>query len=362
LLPSTLFSFLSGCTILATAQSCSQANNKITPTNLQLTGDCNITQYCNGNGQCEPRGCRKDEFPFGYGHDQVNLPQLCPAGQFCPDEGDACQALIAVGQPCQLNRDDECAPPDNWKDLAGTITQNFNGSICLLTVCQFANVTVGNQCIVDNTAFSAYSSNGSEFKTVVSRSNCQKDLYCDATTNPTVCVNKKNVGETCDADKECMSNNCLSSLTCGLAPDAPKHFATWVYIVVAVAIIGGMVGTLVALWFIHSRHRRTNLEKRMQYWREQNAFRQNIMQMRETARSSIMSYPRDGTASNRSSRIGLNTEDSQIPMLAGRGNPSSLRNQIVDDDNHGGDIYATGNRQGQMTRGMSFGKSSNTRI
>jgi hypothetical protein len=86
------------------------------------------------------------------------------------------------------------------------------------------------------------------------------------------------------------------------------------------------------------------------------------MQMRETARSSIMSYPRDGTASNRSSRIGLGTEDSQIPMLAGRGNPSSLRNQISDDVQHGGDVYATSNRQGQMQLGMSFGKSSSTRI
>jgi hypothetical protein len=88
------------------------------------------------------------------------------------------------------------------------------------------------------------------------------------------------------------------------------------------------------------------------------------MQMRETARSSIMSYPRDGNASNRSSRIniGLNTEDSQVPMLAGRGGPSSLRNQIHDDDHAGGDGYATSNRQGQVQRGMSFGKSSSTRI
>jgi len=223
-------------------------------------------------------------------------------------------------------------------------------------------VTVGNQCLVDNTPYIAYYANGTGFNDVVSRSNCQKDLYCDATTNPTVCVQKKNFGQTCDADKECMSGNCLQAMTCGLAPDAPKHFATWVYIVVAVAIIGGMIGTLVALWFIHSRHRATNLEKRMQYWREQNAFRQNIMQMRETARSSIMSYPRDGTASNRSSRIGLNTEDSQIPMLPNRGNPSSLRNQISDEDQHASDAYATSNRQGQMTRGMSSGKSTGTRI
>jgi len=363
LLPLTLFSLFSTCILFAATQSCSQSNNKITRGNLELSTDCNATQFCDTNGQCQPKGCRRDEFPFGYGKAQ-NLPTLCPKGQFCPDEGDACQTLLPVGSQCQLNRDDQCAPPDNWKDLAGTITQNFNGSVCLQTLCQFANVTVGNTCIVDNTAYNAYYSNGSDFIDVVSRSNCQKDLYCDATANPTVCVQKKNFGQPCGADKECTSGNCLQSLTCGMAPDAPKHFATWVYIVVAVAILGGMVGTLVALWFIHSRHRTANVEKRMQYWREQNAFRQNIMQMRETARSSIMSYPRDGNASNRSSRIniGLNTEDSQVPMLAGRGGPSSLRNQIHDDDHAGGDAYATNNRQGQVQRGMSFGKSTSTRI
>jgi len=360
LLPTTLLSLLSTHTLLAFAQNCSQADNKIAAGNLELVTDCGPTQYCDSNGRCQPKGCRSDEFPFGYGPAQ-NLPPMCPQGQFCPDEGDACQPLLAVGSQCQLNRDDECAPPDNWKELAGTITQNFNGSICLMTSCNFANITVGNQCTVDNTPYIGYSTNGSEFIDVVSRSNCEKSLYCDATASPPVCVQKKNLGSSCDADKECTSNNCLGNLTCGLAPDAPKQFATWVYVVVAIAIIGGMIGTLIALWFIHSRHRSANLEKRMQYWREQNAFRQNIMQMRETARSSILTYPRDGASSNRSSRIGLNTEDSQVPMLSSRGNPSSLRNQFTDDQD-GDDMYAASNRLGQAPHGMGFGQSSGTRI
>ena len=85
--------------------------------------------------------------------------------------------------------------------------------------------------------------------------------------------------------------------------------------------------------------------------------------MRETARSSMLSYPRDGTSSNRSSRIGLNTEDSQIPMLSSRGNPSGLRNQFTDDQD-ADDMFVTGNnRQGHMPHGgMSFGKSSVARI
>lgn len=74
----------------------------------------------------------------------------------------------------------------------------------------------------------------------------------------------------------------------------------------------------------------------------------------------MLSFPRDGTSSNRSSRIGLNTEDSQIPMLSSRGNPSGLRNQFTDEDQEVDDAYA--NRQGQVHRGMSYGKSSGQRI
>lgn len=33
------------------------------------------------------------------------IPDRCPKGQFCPDEEDACQALLPVGSVCQLNRD-----------------------------------------------------------------------------------------------------------------------------------------------------------------------------------------------------------------------------------------------------------------
>lgn len=105
ILPTTLLSLLSSYTLIASAQSCSQSNNKITPGNLQLSTDCSPTQFCDSNGQCQPRGCRNQEFPFGFGKEQQSLPTLCSKSQFCPDEGDACQDLLAVGSPCQLNRD-----------------------------------------------------------------------------------------------------------------------------------------------------------------------------------------------------------------------------------------------------------------
>jgi len=358
----TLFLFLLSERTLADLNGpCSQANNKIQVGTLQLESDCGFTQFCNAQGTCQDKGCRKDLFPLGYGKEQ-NLPPQCPKGQFCPDEEDACQTLLPVGSACQLNRDDQCDAPPNFKDLAGTITQNFNGSICLKTVCTFANVTVGQSCIVDNTAYIAYGADGSEFIDVVSRGNCMKGFYCDGQS--LVCNQQKAFGQTCDADKECSSNNCESSLTCGLPPDAPKHFAVWVYAVVAIAILGGMIGTMVGLFFFHSRNRDQDREKRMQYWREQNALRQNILQMRETARSSIMSYPRDGMSSNRSSRYGLNTEDSQVPMMP-KGSPSGLRNQISDEDSYNSDeglVRGASKRKNKLTRKLSLGKGSGNMI
>ena len=63
--------------------------------------------------------------------------------------------------------------------------------------------------------------------------------------------------------------NCLESLTCGPELDDAKHFGTWVYVIVGVGIFGGMIGTLITLFFLHGRQRDTEREKRIQYWREQ---------------------------------------------------------------------------------------------
>jgi len=72
-----------------------------------------------------------------------------------------------------------------------------------------------------------------------------------------------------------------------------------------------MSGTLSGLYVTHRKQREQERAKRAQYWREQvillwpkirvmlickiqNAFHQNLMQMRETARASILSLPNHG--------------------------------------------------------------------
>lgn len=84
---------------------CNLGDNRLQEGTYAFYSDCSATNYCASNSTCLPKGCRKDEFPFGYVQDSPNIPNKCPRGQFCPDEMDACQDLLPVGSSCQLNRD-----------------------------------------------------------------------------------------------------------------------------------------------------------------------------------------------------------------------------------------------------------------
>jgi hypothetical protein len=272
--------------------NCSTADNKLQVGSFQFWSDCNSVTFCTEQGICTPKGCRKDEFPFGYSQG-ANLPPKCPSGQFCPDEGSACQDVLRVGSPCQLNRDDQCEPPPNFQALRDTSGRglNFNGSVCLNNVCMWANATLGTSCTVENVPYIAYGESG-EFIDIVSRGNCQLGLYCDSVSK--VCMTSLVLGAACAADKECDSWNCLSSGFCGPSASTPRQFGAWVYVLVALGIVGGMSGTLTGLYVTHRKQREQERAKRAQYWREQNAFHQNLMQMRETARASIQSLPNQG--------------------------------------------------------------------
>ncbi|KAJ7647414.1 hypothetical protein FB45DRAFT_893377 [Roridomyces roridus] len=332
--------FLS-CSALALAGSankgdnCSTSDNRLQIGTYQFFSDCNSVTYCAANGTCVLKGCRKDEFPFGY-QTGSHLPDLCPSGQFCPDEADVCQDLLPVNSPCQLNRDDECEAPPNAAQLADTTNRglNVNGAVCLNNVCMWANRTSGESCTVENTAYIAYGGSG-EFIDIVSRGNCVAGLYCDSVALQ--CMAEKNIGDSCSADKECSSWNCLSSGVCGIDTTIPKHVGTWVYIVVAIGIFVAIFGTLLGLFMMHRRQRDQEREKRMQYWREQNAFHQNLLQMRQTARASLLSLPNNGNSARSTmySRDGMHSDEMPILQHAAP-KASGLRHYMGDDSSDEG--------------------------
>ncbi|KIK67102.1 hypothetical protein GYMLUDRAFT_850632 [Collybiopsis luxurians FD-317 M1] len=312
---------------------CSLSDNRLQVGTYQFYSDCNSVTYCAPNNTCAHRGCRKDDFPFGYPQDSDSIPPKCPRGQFCPDEMDACQDVLLVGSACQMNRDDQCEGPPNFRQLADTTHRglNVNGSVCLNNVCMWANVTENEDCVVQNTAYIGYTASGGEFIDIVSRGNCRVGLYCDAQTLK--CFQEKNLGEACDADKECSTWNCLASGVCGADQALVHQVGAWVYVVVSIGIIGGMFGTLIGLFILHRKQRDAERERRMQYWREQNAFHQNLSQMREAARTSIMSLPA-GRSTQSTFYGGNNSDESHMPMMQSTGHrTSTLRNHFEDDGN-----------------------------
>lgn len=116
--------------------SCSTDHDHLDPATHKFMSECTDQTCCSGvkNGSCLARECRRDEFPFGYVGNESPPPQ-CSWGTFCPDDGSGCKPYASVGQGCEMNRDEQCAPPPNWKFLGGQ--QNFNGSICLRSQCMY---------------------------------------------------------------------------------------------------------------------------------------------------------------------------------------------------------------------------------
>ncbi|KAJ7157636.1 hypothetical protein C8R43DRAFT_882992 [Mycena crocata] len=272
---------------------CSSNNNHLDPASKKFMSDCSDHTFCSGkdlnNSTCVPRQCRRDEFPFGFSTGEA-LPPLCPRGSFCPDEGSGCRPLVAAGRACELNRDEQCGPPPDWEDLANT--QNFNGSICLRSVCmwvyillrgqrvlnnyslfcssRYANVTLGDRCITDNTTYIDIGPGGQQITNTVIRDNCRSPaFYC----NPTelLCERTLPVGSLCQTDQQCTLFNCAGG-TCADPPETPLRIAPWQCALTMTAIVGAMVATCVLLSLLHKRHRAGRSRELREYYSQQIRF------------------------------------------------------------------------------------------
>ncbi|ORY34638.1 hypothetical protein BCR39DRAFT_513745 [Naematelia encephala] len=283
-----LISFASLASAKSTfGEACDQADSHLDADTWALVTDCDPQYYCAANGTCANKGCRRDIYPFGYtGVAYSDLPPLCAEGQFCPDEGDQCLTQAPSGGQCQKDRDDECSPPPDQKLYAGYL--NTNGSICLNYICYWANVSVGQTCVDENTAYTAYTATGSSYSFIISRDNCANGLYCDGTSLQ--CIKAKELNAACSGNKECLSYNCEASGKCGHAADEPLHPKPWVYVIIGLGILALIVGVMVSLWFMHRKTRKENQVKLEQYYREQIAYRQSIMSMSH-AKNSLLSLP-----------------------------------------------------------------------
>ncbi|KAL1714257.1 hypothetical protein EV715DRAFT_257643 [Schizophyllum commune] len=256
-------------------ESCSTGNNRLQIGTYQFYSDCNSHTYCASNGTCMPKGCRRDIFPLGY-DDPDSFPPLCNHMTFCPDEEDACQPLLRVDSRCQLNRDDQCEAPPDWRKLAdhSGAGRNHNGTVCLNNTCMCAN-----------------------------RDNCKIGSYCDS--QQLLCMKTKDVGE--------------SYGKCGELPSALRKLPSWVYIVIGGGTLAITVGILVGLFMLHRKQGRIEREKRLQYWRDQNALHEELKYMREN--NTVFASP------NASQISGIGTaysDDSHAPILRHKGSSQTF--------------------------------------
>lgn len=259
---------------------CSADNNHLDVASHKFISECTDRTFCSRsvNGTCIPRQCRRDEFPFGY--DDYPLPPQCDEGSFCPDEGNECKPLVAVGETCQLNRDEQCAPPLDWMDLV--TTQNFNGSICLHSICTYANITLGQPCITNNTTYFDFGPEGQRYSNVVIRDNCRSPrLYCDPTKN--VCIPTKAVGLPCSSDVECETHECGPNALCAEPPETPFRVAPWQWTVTIVCILGAMIAICSTLFLVHKRHRYQYHRDLREYYLEQLSLRRSIIALHTAA-------------------------------------------------------------------------------
>ncbi|KAF9260237.1 hypothetical protein L218DRAFT_932835 [Marasmius fiardii PR-910] len=262
------FCALSGTVGSGLGESCSGSNDHLDPHSHRLVTDCSDHYYCTApqNGMCEPRNCRRDEFPFGYS-EQDTLPPMCRSGMFCPDEGSGCRAQVEPGEACQTNRDDQCAPAPNWKDLQSE--QNSMGSICLGSVCMYTNATLNQPCILETNTYITVV-HGQTYNNRIVRDNCRfPQYYCDPGRN--ACQLSKRIGSHCQSDTECRERNCDNGI-CTFLPDVPVQTAHWVYVLVILCFIGSVAVASVLLVIVHRRHRRYRYQELRQYYIDQSRY------------------------------------------------------------------------------------------
>nr|XP_019011091.1 uncharacterized protein I206_04400 [Kwoniella pini CBS 10737]OCF49872.1 hypothetical protein I206_04400 [Kwoniella pini CBS 10737] len=252
--------------------ACDIANNHLDINTKAFVTDCDSFGYCSTNGTCLPKQCRRDEYILSsLLNKNITIPPLCPNGFFCPDDSSNCLPLINVDGECQLNRDDECEPPQLDKVLV-VVPNPFNepegnGSICLLGKCMWSNVTLNQNCLIENTTYTGYDISGISFINTVIRDNCiQGKGYCDINSN--TCFPLLGLNQPCSMDRECQSFNCERNF-CNVPPESSIKIGKWEYALTGISIGIGMLGILSILLLMHRRIQKRNRIILEEYYKEQ---------------------------------------------------------------------------------------------
>lgn len=288
----------------------------------QLMSDCGYLAWCDpSSNTCAARGCRREEYPFGYSKvERSQWPKKCDSHQFCPDEGSLCMDKIALGGGCQLNRDDECATSESASNVR-----------CLHNICTAVNASLSATCIHENVVYTVFTSDNSSYGSIVSRDNCMNGLYCDSPTS--ICLQRKPNGQSCSADKECMTDFCQDKSYLATTPDnndstgtcAEQPYVTvnrhqlWVYPVIVIVAIAVLLILIFTLLKVHQNQGVRRREKARAYWESQRLINEKARLYKEDKRQrtlsgSLLSPNRNTGSRLRSYGTAETSEQSRSPM------------------------------------------------
>lgn len=277
-------------TIGNVGQPCQANQSSLLVASNQLMTDCGYLTWCDPSAnRCAARGCRRDEYPFGYSTiERTKWPKMCNSLQFCPDEGSYCMDKIELGGACQLNRDDECA------------TNPAHPSVrCLHNQCVAVNASRGARCVHENVVYTVFTPYNSSYGSIVSRDNCLSGLYCDSPTD--VCISRKAKGSPCSADKECQTDYCQdpsytastpdNNDAAGMCSDQPSLIATrhqvWVYPVIVLLALVAVGSLFVTLLKLHQSQGRRRREKQRAYWESQRLINDKARMYKDDLRTAL---------------------------------------------------------------------------
>ncbi|PAV16328.1 hypothetical protein PNOK_0794800 [Pyrrhoderma noxium] len=176
----------------------------------------------------------------------------------------------------------ECAAPKNWN--SSTSSLNFNGSVCLKSVCMYANATLGLPCILEQTMYKGYNRDQSIFNLTIFRDNCvtsRPQLYCSSSTS--VCEKMKDYHELCTNDRECLSHYCGISGLCADPPGLPVTVEPWQYALTVLSVILAIMTICIFLTLNHKRQRLDQRYELLEYYHEQKSLRASIISLHTTA-------------------------------------------------------------------------------
>ncbi|KAI0686768.1 hypothetical protein BC835DRAFT_1287480, partial [Cytidiella melzeri] len=150
----------------------------------------------------------------------------------------------------------------------------------------YANATIGQRCVVEDTKYIDSGSDGQQYSNDIFRHNCQSPtLYCDPTALQ--CFRGKPVGEDCALDLECRSQNCEDGV-CVDEVGTSRRVQTWQYVasILIVAITMGV--TVLSLVIVHKRLRLQHQRELREYYHEQISLRRSMFALHHHAANSGM--------------------------------------------------------------------------